>query len=143
MNSRFYATAYSEYYNNQKAAQERSSAQERVSVRRMLVDMMLLDCTEAQREVVRMRFGLDDHRPHSLGEIGEKLGRSRQSVFQMLKTALKRLRHAHGDGFMANPLGTKRMYRPGQRRGGTSESLVKARAALAEKRRKEKLAEEG
>jgi RNA polymerase primary sigma factor len=48
-----------------------------------------LDSREAT--VLRMRFGLDDHQPHTLKEIGEALGLTRERVRQIETEALRRL----------------------------------------------------
>lgn len=55
-------------------------------VRRMLETM---DTREAT--VLRMRFGLDNMRPHTLKEIGEQLGLTRERVRQIETEALNRL----------------------------------------------------
>ena len=46
-----------------------------------------------QREatVLRMRFGLDDNEPHTLKEIGESLGLTRERVRQIETEALARI----------------------------------------------------
>ncbi len=48
-----------------------------------------------QREavIVRMRFGLDDGKPHTLDEIGQRLGLTRERIRQLEKLALAKLRH--------------------------------------------------
>ena len=57
-----------------------------------LQDMM---STLKPREVsvLRMRFGLDGKDTHTLREIGEKLGVTRERVRQIENTALRKLRH--------------------------------------------------
>lgn len=55
-------------------------------VRRMMGEM---DTREAT--VLRMRFGLDNHEPHTLKEIGEQLGLTRERVRQIETEALNRL----------------------------------------------------
>jgi len=52
---------------------------------------MLGDMDSREATVLRMRFGLDDHDPHTLKEIGEKLGLTRERVRQIETEALRRL----------------------------------------------------
>ena len=51
--------------------------------------MEVMDVREAT--VLRMRFGLDGHEPHTLKEIGQELGLTRERVRQIETEALKRL----------------------------------------------------
>ena len=55
-------------------------------VMRMLTEMETREST-----VLKMRFGLEDFEPHTLKEIGEKLGLTRERVRQIETEALKRL----------------------------------------------------
>lgn len=48
--------------------------------------------TDRERVVLRMRFGMEDGRPHTLEEIGDALGVSRERVRQIEKEALAKLR---------------------------------------------------
>jgi DNA-directed RNA polymerase sigma subunit (sigma70/sigma32) len=54
---------------------------------------------EKEREVMRMRFGLDGEEPKTLQEIGESMGLSRERIRQIesrAKEKLRRSREAHG-----------------------------------------------
>jgi len=54
---------------------------------------------EKEREVIRMRFGLDGEEPKTLQEIGETMGLSRERIRQIesrAKEKLRRSREAHG-----------------------------------------------
>jgi len=65
---------------------ERSMDKERV-------DGLLGMMTEREREVLDMRFGLMDGRPHTLAEVGDKINVSRERVRQIEEEALDKLRH--------------------------------------------------
>jgi len=70
----------------------RSSFEERIQA-------MVGDLEEKEREVIRMRFGLDGEEPRTLQEIGEALGLSRERIRQIeskAKEKLRRSREAQG-----------------------------------------------
>jgi RNA polymerase primary sigma factor len=60
---------------------------------------MMHDLDERQATVLKMRFGLGDCEPHTLKEIGESLGLTRERVRQIETEALRKL----GDG-LRDPL---------------------------------------
>jgi len=55
------------------------------------IQEMLKDLDERESSVLRMRFGLEDTEPHTLKEIGEQLGLTRERVRQIETDALKKL----------------------------------------------------
>ena len=60
---------------------------------------MVSGLDEKEREVIRMRFGLDGEEPKTLQEIGEEMGLSRERIRQIesrAKEKLRRSREAHG-----------------------------------------------
>ena len=63
--------------------------QENDSLQHALRRLDQMDVREAT--VLRMRFGLDDNEPHTLKEIGEALGLTRERVRQIETEALKKL----------------------------------------------------
>ncbi len=59
---------------------------------RIDIEKLMTDLTPQQQEVISLRFGLKDGRTLTLTKIGEWLNISRESVRQLEKQALKRLR---------------------------------------------------
>jgi RNA polymerase sigma factor (sigma-70 family) len=57
------------------------------------LDRLLSVLDEREREVLRLRFGLDHGKPHSLAEAGDSLGLSRERIRQIEARALCKLRH--------------------------------------------------
>lgn len=56
------------------------------------VDNLLEIMSEREREILDMRFGLADKRPHTLAEVAKKLGVSRERIRQIEETALRKIR---------------------------------------------------
>jgi RNA polymerase primary sigma factor len=57
------------------------------------LDETLAELPERDREVVRMRFGLDDGQPHTLEEVGQRFGVTRERIRQIEAKTLAKLRH--------------------------------------------------
>jgi len=49
--------------------------------------------TESERQILRMRFGLNGYEPMSLQQIGDKFNLSKERIRQIEKKAIRRLRH--------------------------------------------------
>jgi RNA polymerase primary sigma factor len=59
------------------------------------IQAMVGELDEKEREVIRMRFGLDGEEPRTLQEIGEALGLSRERIRQIESKAKEKLRRSH------------------------------------------------
>ena len=46
-----------------------------------------------EEEVIRMKFGLDDGKEHTLKEVGEHFKVTRERIRQIVKKAIRKLRH--------------------------------------------------
>jgi RNA polymerase primary sigma factor len=56
---------------------------------------VLGELNEREREVVVMRFGLDDEQPRTLEEVGKTFGVTRERIRQIESKTLAKLRHPH------------------------------------------------
>jgi RNA polymerase primary sigma factor len=68
------------------------------TTRQMLQDAVravLDELDERERDVVRLRFGLDDERARTLEEVGEEFGVTRERIRQIESKTLAKLRHPH------------------------------------------------
>jgi RNA polymerase primary sigma factor len=75
---------------------EGSLAPDEVVERRTLraeLERVLESLTAREARILRLRFGLDGQRPHTLEEVGTKLGVSRERARQIEQEALRKLRH--------------------------------------------------
>ncbi|MGQ9850595.1 MAG: sigma-70 family RNA polymerase sigma factor [Aggregatilineaceae bacterium] len=57
------------------------------------IEEVLSELTPRQSHILRLRFGLGGGEPHTLEEIANKFGLSRERIRQLEKEALRRLRH--------------------------------------------------
>lgn len=77
-------------------------------IRREEIDSILGRLTGRERDVVRLRFGLDDGRARTLEEVGIELNVTRERVRQIELRAMKKLRHIGQEltaqGFTMTPL---------------------------------------
>lgn len=63
-----------------------------VILREQLEDM-LSDLSDREREVLRLRFGLEDGHAHTLEDVGKRFGVTRERIRQIEAKALRKLRH--------------------------------------------------
>lgn len=77
-------------------------------IRREEIDSILGRLTSRERDVVRLRFGLDDGHARTLEEVGSELNVTRERVRQIELRAMKKLRHIGQEltasGFTITPL---------------------------------------
>ena len=62
-------------------------------LREVVEQVLAKDFDEREARVLRLRFGLKDGRNHSLQEIGQRFGLTRERIRQIEGKALRRLRH--------------------------------------------------
>lgn len=76
-------------------------------IRREEIDTILGRLTSRERDVVRLRFGIDDGRSRTLEEVGAALNVTRERVRQIELRAMKKLRHIGSEllaqGFTMTP----------------------------------------
>ena len=65
------------------------------------IDKLLMELTERERIVIRMRYGLQDGKCYTLEEVGAHFGVTRERIRQIENKALRKLRHP----LRANKLG--------------------------------------
>ena len=54
---------------------------------------VMKDLTDREERVLRLRYGLDDNRPHTLEEVGREFGVTRERIRQVEAKAIRKLRH--------------------------------------------------
>jgi RNA polymerase primary sigma factor len=57
------------------------------------VEEVLATLSPREARILRLRFGLDNDRPYTLEEVGQKFGLTRERIRQIEGKALRRLRH--------------------------------------------------
>ena len=57
------------------------------------VEQVLSTLSPREARIIRLRFGLDNDRPYTLEEVGQKFGLTRERIRQIEGKALRRLRH--------------------------------------------------
>jgi RNA polymerase primary sigma factor len=57
------------------------------------LEEMLADLSERERDVLRLRFGLDDGHAHTLEDVGKRFGVTRERIRQIEAKALRKLRY--------------------------------------------------
>ncbi len=57
------------------------------------LENVLNTLTERERKVLKLRFGLEDGKPHTLEEVGQIFGVTRERIRQIEAKALRKLRH--------------------------------------------------
>lgn len=63
-----------------------------VLVRREEVQELLSTLSDRERQVVKLRYGLGENKTHTLEEIGEQLGVTRERVRQIEARAMEKMR---------------------------------------------------
>jgi RNA polymerase sigma factor (sigma-70 family) len=61
------------------------------------VDRLLSSLSHRERQILRMRYGLDRGEPRTLEEVGAELQLTRERIRQIERNALGKLRHPHAD----------------------------------------------
>jgi RNA polymerase primary sigma factor len=79
-----------------------------VAARHMMgtaVGEALDDLNDREKQVVRLRFGLDDGQPRTLEEVGKEFGVTRERIRQIEAKTLAKLRHPHRSQKLRDYLG--------------------------------------
>ena len=74
---------------------ERNATPSQLTARAMLRDLIkeiMIDLTEREQQILKMRFGLDDGISHTLEEVGKAFGVTRERIRQIEAKALEKIR---------------------------------------------------
>jgi len=77
---------------------EKNATPSQLTARAMLRDLIkeiMIDLTEREQQILKMRFGLDDGISHTLEEVGKAFGVTRERIRQIEAKALEKIRE-HG-----------------------------------------------
>jgi len=77
---------------------EKNSTPSQLTARAMLRDLIkeiMIDLTDREQQILKMRFGLDDGISHTLEEVGKAFGVTRERIRQIEAKALEKIRE-HG-----------------------------------------------
>lgn len=77
---------------------ERNATPSQLTARAMLRDLIkeiMIDLTDREQQILKMRFGLDDGISHTLEEVGKAFGVTRERIRQIEAKALEKIRE-HG-----------------------------------------------
>lgn len=80
-----------DFIQDEEAAQPAEAASYNL-LKEQLVDV-LGTLTPREEKVLRLRFGLEDGRPHTLEEVGKEFDVTRERIRQIEAKALRKLRH--------------------------------------------------
>ena len=80
---------------------------------------LLSPLDEREREILKLRFGLDRGEPRTLEEVGEHFNLTRERIRQIEARAMSKLRHPSSRHRRPRPAG--RLIRPGSSRPGVSD----------------------
>jgi len=59
----------------------------------MEIKKVLASLTPREAKILRMRFGIDERREHTLDEVGHRFGVTRERIRQIQNTALRKVKH--------------------------------------------------
>lgn len=62
--------------------------------RERLYETMEKKLTDRERQILKLRYGLDDHQPRTLGEVGKIFSLSKEGIRKLQKRALKELKES-------------------------------------------------
>ena len=82
------------------------------------VEQVLATLSPREARIIRLRFGLDNDRPYTLEEVGQKFGLTRERIRQIEGKALRRLRHPCRSRLLkdyVDPSGSKAFRIPAER----------------------------